>query len=99
MTEERVKEIAEMLGTDEEKLIELIEMSPEDAAKTLQGQGHDVKAQELIDFGEYVKKQVETDGELDESELDRVSGGTRFFGLYPISPSIGFYKRVKTWPW
>ena len=75
MTDNRIKEIIEILGTDEKRINELIDMSPEDAAKTLQAEGQDVKTEELIEFAEYVKMQTETNSELDESELDRVSGG------------------------
>lgn len=76
MTNDRINEISEYLVKDTNAAKELMEMTPENAASKMIADGFEVTADELIEFGEELKKvNVNTEGELKENDLENVSGG------------------------
>ena len=74
MTEERAKTIFEAIEAYEDKE-GLFKMSPEEAAKAL---GGDFTVEEITEVGkalQTVASCVGADGEVDQAELEKVSGG------------------------
>jgi hypothetical protein len=74
-----------------EKLVELLkdeeiakeffaQETIEDAQKFLASKGVEVSAKELEEFGAAVAAQTEAEGEMDDSQLDKVAGGA-YIGL------------------
>ncbi len=83
LSEKRIKEITEAIGTKEDRMTELVEMAPADAASKLTAEGFPVTADELIEFADFAKKSA-TSGELDEDALENVSGGIAASTLFLI---------------
>lgn len=97
ITNERMNEIAEVIGSDEERAKTLFGMTPEEAAAELGKEGFTVTADELVDFGELVKSLQGENGELDESCLENVAGGgigrwiswlPRYLPIWPVFPRL-----------
>lgn len=75
LTNERMSEIAEALGSDQVRIKKLVDMEPEQAAAELAKEGYDITAEELIAFGEKITVLASQDGEFNEESLENVSGG------------------------
>ena len=93
LSQERIVEIADILGSDEKRIRELLELTPEQAAEKLSSEGKTVKAEELIKFAECMDKLAGTNGELDEEGLEQVAGG-----IIRILPLGGPLPRIPL-PW
>ena len=83
LSEKRIKEITEAIGTKQDRMVELVDMAPADAAAKLNSEGFQVTADELIEFADFAKKSAES-GELDEDALENVSGGIAGTTLFLI---------------
>lgn len=75
MTEARMNQIAAAFGTDEEKIREIAGKTLDEALEYFTAKGYDFTEQELTEFSEEAKK-VMSSGELKESALEKVSGGS-----------------------
>lgn len=88
---ERANEIAIAIGNDENKIKELLDLSPEEAVAKLNSDGNDFTAQELVDFAEFVKKSVPAEGELGEEALENVAGGLAAELVFCGGVLVGMY--------
>ena len=88
MTQERTNAIAEVLNADAERAKKLVEPEPADAAAALKAEGFDFTADELVEFGEIAVK-ANQPGELDESKLEDVAGGSVIVG-FAIGAGVGY---------
>lgn len=79
MTKERSEEISNALLADKNHIRELFELDPEEAAKELAKKGYDFTGAELVEYGDLLteakQKLDNSDGELNEGQLDDVAGG------------------------
>lgn len=99
MTIERVNEISTVLAQDVEVAKSLLEMSPEEAAAKLNADGFEVSADELIDYGEELKKMNANagSGELNEKDLENASGGIAFSTALLIGVVAGYAMSQNKW--
>jgi lactobin A/cerein 7B family class IIb bacteriocin len=81
MLQERAQKLTDYLVADPERAQKLFEMDPEEALKVINGAGNDFTVEELEEYCDAFKNAVQTmkdttdDSQLDESELENVSGG------------------------
>lgn len=95
---EKANAIATAIGSDEERVKMLFDLSPEEAAEKLNSEGNDVTAQDLIDFADFVKENAATEGELAEDDLGNVSGGVVAELVFCGGVLLGMYLNNKgTW--
>ena len=72
---ERKNAITAYLIEDEERAKELFNMMPEEAVAKMNADGYDFNLDEVREYGEQLKAAAQSEGELNEAELDNVSGG------------------------
>lgn len=71
---DKYEALAEILN-DEDLSKEVIADSAEETVKNLQARGLDFSVEELKEVASNIDKATKTSGEIDESDLDNVSGG------------------------
>ena len=98
MTEARINEIISAIGTNEARIKTLVEMSPEEASAKLHSEGFDISAEELIEFGRYCAEHGTQDIEMDEEQLENVSGGSVTAAVLLIGVLAGMMLARKN-PW
>ena len=105
LTNERAEQIANYLTADKERAQALLVLSPEEAATKINASGYDFTADEIQEFGQNLKA-VAKGGELDENDLDDVSGGVVISaaaaGVYLTCVSIGVTLGIaagSNWKW
>lgn len=98
LSEARINKIVSAMGTDEAKVKELVEMTPEAAAAKFAAMGYDFSAEELVEFGNYLAANV-PNGEINENELDKVAGGIAAETLFVIGVIIGMTANKNNWRW
>lgn len=77
MTKERIDAISQALVEDEKQIPVLFEMEPEEAAKKLNEKGYDFTKDELMAYAEILEQEAkEKNGEIEESALEGVAGGS-----------------------
>ena len=74
LTKERAELLANYLAADQDRAQALLELSPEEAVAKINADGNDFTVEEVKEFGETLQKVTKT-GELNENELEDVSGG------------------------
>ena len=88
---ERINEISAFLANDLQNTKTLLEMEPAEAAKALAKGGLDVSPEELVEYGEELKKMSkETEGELDENDLENVAGGIAAATVILVGMAVGY---------
>jgi hypothetical protein len=75
MTKERIEALAQALSADGEQFKAMVEMSAEEVEEKLKSQGFDFTADEISEFGQLLAGSNAETGEVDESQLEMVSGG------------------------
>ena len=91
MTIDRVNQISEFLAQDLQGTKALMEMEPAEAAEALAKKGFTVTGEELAEYGEELKKMGKTtEGELDEKDLENVSGGIAASTVILIGMAVGY---------
>jgi len=102
ITKERIETLAKYLGENEERATLLTNMCAEEACLKINADGYDFTAEELSEFAQCVVDASNIkDGEIDEAELDNVSGGVAFAAL--CAAALFFYgvscaaSVAKTW--
>ncbi len=75
ITNGRAQKLSDFLFSDEEKASHYLSLSPEDAVKEINAQGNDFTVEELIEYGNIIKKSTSQQDELDADDLDNVAGG------------------------
>lgn len=98
MNEKRINEIISAMGTDEDQIKALLELSPEEAAAKFKAQGFEVSADELVDFGKYCAEHVDQSGEINETQLENVSGGSIMGAAFLVGVIGGMILARKN-PW
>ena len=86
MNTEKMNEIAAAIGTFGDEAKTLLEMELPDAVKCFQEHGYSFTEEELALFADEIRSQVKN-GELDEQDLENVSGGC--FGAIALGVAIG----------
>lgn len=76
ITETRINEIATAMGTNEEQIKAMFELSVEEAYNQFKAKGYDFTIEELEAFTAHLKNMMVQNEELDESALDNVAGGS-----------------------
>lgn len=98
MTTERINAISDYLAKDLDGAKALLAMSPEEAAAKISENGFSVTSEELVEYGEAVKKiAAEKDGELVEGELENVAGGIAASTIILGSMVVGFLIGKGVW--
>ena len=98
MTTERITEISEFLAKDLDGTKALLAMDPSDAAAKLSADGLDVSADELIAYGEEIKKIAGgQNGELTENDLENVAGGFATATLLLVGIVAGYAMAKGKW--
>lgn len=91
MTIERINEISAVLAKDLQKAKDLMEMEPAEAANALAKDGLVVSPEELVEYGEELKKMSnKAEGELNENDLENVAGGIAGATVILIGMAIGY---------
>ena len=75
LTNERAAMLAEFLNSDKERATKLFDLAPEDALVEINKAGNDFTIDEVVEFGEQLKKAANSNCELDADKLADVSGG------------------------
>lgn len=75
LTNERVELLGKFLTDDKERAIKLVAMAPEEAVAQINAAGYDFTVAEIEEFGKNLKKFAGQQGELNEEDLNDVSGG------------------------
>lgn len=78
LTNERSEKLSAYLTADIERAKSLINLPPEEAVAKINADGFDFSVDEIMEFGEQLKKAAAMqagDGELSEEALSEVSGG------------------------
>lgn len=76
ITKEKFEILANYMGEDDTRAKALTSVSAEEACRRINADGFDFTADELLAFAEIVEKASDVkQGELNESDLDNVSGG------------------------
>lgn len=78
ITSDRVEILSKVILDENEKSVNLLELSPKEAVERLNALGYDYTTDELIEYGELVKA-VSKNGELNANDLTSVSGGMGVF--------------------
>ncbi len=97
IAESRINEIALAMGTDENRIKALVELSPEEAAAELNKQGYNFTTEEIIDFGAYIVNTTKAKDEVDEEMLEQVSGGSVTAAVFVAGVIIGMVANKKGW--
>ena len=98
MTNSRINEISEFLAKDVEETKKLLDMDPYAAAVKLGEQGFEVSGDELIEYGEELKKiGSNVEGELGEGDLENVAGGIGFSTCLLIGIVAGYAMSKGKW--
>ena len=99
MTSERINEISQYLAKDLEGTKALLDMDASDAAAKLSAGGFAVTAEELIGYGEEIKKIAGADenGELGENDLVNVAGGVATATLIIVGLVAGYAMAKGKW--
>ena len=74
LTQERANVLTEFLNADEERTKDLFALEANEAQVQINALGNDFTLDEIIEYGEAVKK-LTAQGELDADALDNVAGG------------------------
>ena len=98
LNEAKINEIAAAMGTDEAKIKAYVEMTPEDAAAEFSKMGYDITANDLVEFGEYITNKA-AEGEINEADLDQVSGGSVTGAVFLIGVLVGMTAAKNGWKW
>ena len=98
INEARINEIAIAMGTNEEQIKAMFELSAEEAAAQFQAKGYDFTAEELEAFAANLKSMVSQSEELDENALDNVSGGSVTACVFLVGVLAGMIIAKKN-PW
>ena len=75
MDQERMLKLGELLNEDAAFTEEILQKSPDEAVAILNAKGYDFTKEELIAFGEALVSVCKGEGELNDAELDEVTGG------------------------
>lgn len=75
LTNERAEKFADFLKEDVERANQLVEMSPEEVVEIANAAGNDFTVEEVTEFGDNFKAIAAQSEELNEENLDGVSGG------------------------
>lgn len=77
MSDNRMEMLAAFLSADADRAKYLLTMNPEDAATVINAAGYDFTTEELVSFGEELRKAVamKSEGEVSEEALEDVAGG------------------------
>lgn len=76
ITDARINEIAVALGTDEEQIKAMFNLSAVEAVAQFKAKGYDFTIEELEAFATHLRNMLTQNDELDENALDNVSGGS-----------------------
>lgn len=95
MTIERMEEISAFLMTNESQIPELMGMEPSAAAEKINAMGFFVTTEELVAYSDALNKMNPT-GELDENDLDGVSGGG-VVTTFLVGVCVGYMIYNKVW--
>lgn len=91
LTNERAEKLADFLKSDKERATKLLELSPEEALTVINMAGNDFTIEEIVEFGDQLKKASNCNIELDEENLDDVSGGAGVtLGVCVALVSLGY---------
>lgn len=97
LSEARMNEIVTAMGTDEDEIKKLIEMTPEAAAAEFAAKGYNFTAEELVEFGDSLMASV-SNGEINEDDLDKVAGGSVVGAVFLVGVIIGMTANERGWP-
>lgn len=75
LSQERKNAITAYLVEDEARAKELFNMMPDEAVAKMNADGYDFGIDEVREYGEQLQAVAQGEGELNEAELDGVSGG------------------------
>lgn len=98
MTKERIDAISEFLAKDLEGTKKLLDAEPDVAAAKMTAEGFAVTADELVEYGEEIKRlSAQSEGELAEGDLENVAGGIATATLIIIGLVAGYAMAKGKW--
>lgn len=100
MTDERMQLLAEYLSNDPERMERLLAMNTVNAMEAINADGYDFTVDELTAFAdqvEMISKKVSKDGELNEEDLNEVSGGILMSTVIAGATALGITVALYMW--